>query len=170
MKKTTKLVLLGFVFFAISCTNTDPKGGENDDNEEETELTLEQESEQTLAVINEHLKAFGSNDIEAVMAHYTEETVVISRDSMYTGLTELRAFFEGLLPAFPTEGTVFNVEKLVAYGEVGYLVWNATTPVLNVSLGSDTYIVEDGKIETQTFVGVMTPVIAEAAGEGAAAE
>jgi hypothetical protein len=36
-----------------------------------------------------------------------------------------------------------------------YLVWKAKTPSLHVPMGSDTFIIKDGKISQQTFVGQL---------------
>jgi hypothetical protein len=36
-----------------------------------------------------------------------------------------------------------------------FIVWHAKTPTLHVPLASDTFLVKDGKIHRQTFVGQM---------------
>jgi hypothetical protein len=44
---------------------------------------------------------------------------------------------------------------MIIHGELVFIVWQATTPTLNVPLGSDTFAVKDGKIHRQTFVGQL---------------
>jgi len=36
-----------------------------------------------------------------------------------------------------------------------YIVWHAKTPRLEVPIGSDTFVIKDGKIYQQTFVGQL---------------
>jgi hypothetical protein len=43
------------------------------------------------------------------------------------------------------------------HGEIAYIVWKADTPSLDVPLGTDTFVVRDGKIVVQTFAGQLIP-------------
>jgi len=38
-------------------------------------------------------------------------------------------------------------------GEVAYIVWNTVNQGADVTLGTDTFLVRDGKIAVQTFAG-----------------
>ena len=63
-----------------------------------------------------------------------------------------------MFPAFPSEGTVLEIDRMVIENELAYIVWHAKTPTVEVPLGTDTFIIEDGKIKLQTFAGVINPV------------
>jgi hypothetical protein len=39
--------------------------------------------------------------------------------------------------------------------ELVFIVWHATTPSLEVALGTDTFLIKRGKINRQTFAGQM---------------
>ncbi len=42
-------------------------------------------------------------------------------------------------------------------GDVAYIVWHATCASANVPLATDTWIVRDGKIATQTLAAWIDP-------------
>jgi hypothetical protein len=44
-----------------------------------------------------------------------------------------------------------------ARGDTAYIVWKAETADNRFELGTDTFIVRDGKIVTQTFAGKISP-------------
>ncbi len=115
-------------------------------------------SDKTKEVLERHLNAFVQNDLEAIVADYTDESIIMTPDSTYKGLEQISAFFSGLLPSFPTEGTSLEVDKMVIENELAYIIWHAATPTLEIPFGTDTFIVEEGKIQRQTFAGVINPV------------
>ena len=106
-------------------------------------------------VILHHLSSFRENDLPAVISDYTNESVLITPDGTYKGPEEIKGFFTGLMVHFPKQDSDFNLDKVVAKDGLVYIIWHAKTPSLEVTLGSDTFIVEDGKIFQQTFVGQM---------------
>jgi ketosteroid isomerase-like protein len=122
-------------------------------NEIETkEITL---IDNTRDIITHHLSSFQENNLDAVVSDYTNESVLITQDATYKGPEEIRAFFVGLMRNFPKQKSSFELDKLVVNGDLAYIVWHARTPNLHVPLGSDTFIIKDGKIYQQTFVGQL---------------
>jgi hypothetical protein len=107
-------------------------------------------------IILHHLHSFQDNDLEALMSDYTKESVLITQTADFTGPEEIRAFFVDLMTHFPKQKSSFELDKLVAYNGLVYIVWHATTPSLEVSLGTDTFIIKEGKIHQQTFAGKLT--------------
>jgi len=106
-------------------------------------------------IIMHHLGSFRDNDLEAVVSDYTSESVLITQDATYSGLEEIKAFFAGLMLHFPKQESRFELDKLVVDDGLAYIAWHANTPSLNVSLGTDTFILKEGKIHRQTFAGEM---------------
>ncbi|MFQ5855120.1 MAG: nuclear transport factor 2 family protein [Anaerolineae bacterium] len=102
----------------------------------------------TQAVLEHHLQAFGEG-IEAIMADYTDDSVVITPEATYRGLAEIRAFFIAFVEALP-EGIwdAFTLKRQEVVGEVAYIHWEANPWF---PLGTDTFVVRDGKIAFQTF-------------------
>jgi hypothetical protein len=111
--------------------------------------------EKTREVLVHHDKAFKENDIEAIMADYTDESVLIIPDGTYKGLKQIRENYEQAFAAFPKDSTTMTVTKTVVVNDLGYILWQARTPKFEVQYGTDTFIVQDGKILRQTFAGVF---------------
>jgi ketosteroid isomerase-like protein len=106
-------------------------------------------------IVMHHLGSFQDNDLEAVIADYTKESVLVTQDATYKGPEEIKNFFADLMIHFPKQKSSFELDKLVANNELVYIVWHANTPSLNVALGTDTFIIRDGKIYQQTFAGLL---------------
>ena len=106
-------------------------------------------------VLLSHLQSFATNDLDALMSDYTEQSVLITHEQTYSGVQEIRSFFVELLTHFPKNRSNFNLDKLVVKDELVYIVWHATTPSLEVPLGTDTFVVKQGKIYQQTFAGQL---------------
>jgi hypothetical protein len=111
--------------------------------------------EKTKEVLEHHDKAFRANDLDAIMADYTEESVLVIPDGTFKGLAEIRKNFEQAFAAFPKDSTTSTVNKMVVVKDLGYILWQAKTPKFEVQYGTDTFIVQDGKIVRQTFAGVF---------------
>jgi predicted SnoaL-like aldol condensation-catalyzing enzyme len=116
------------------------------------ELTLDEISTE---VVMKHLSSFLFNNLEAVMSDYTNESVLITQDAIFTGPEEIRVFFTGLIMHFPQQMSNLVLDQLVANNDLVYIVWHAKTPSLQVPIGSDTFIIKDRKIYQQTFVGQL---------------
>jgi ketosteroid isomerase-like protein len=106
-------------------------------------------------IVMHHLGSFQDNDLEAVIADYTNESVLITQDAAYKGPEEIKSFFATLMPHFPKQQSSFELDKVVVDNELVYIVWHANTPSLDVALGTDTFIIRDDKIYRQTFAGQM---------------
>ncbi|MFZ0548604.1 MAG: nuclear transport factor 2 family protein, partial [Candidatus Promineifilaceae bacterium] len=87
-------------------------------------------------------------NMEAVLSDYTENSVVYWAGGASRGLAEIEKFAQTFLDSLP-EGFWKNAKTLRAEfdGEIGYTLWEST----GVPIGTDTYIVRDGKIAVQTF-------------------
>jgi hypothetical protein len=119
---------------------------------EQVSSALSKDSENVLL---RHLHSFGNNDLEALMSDYTEQSVLITHEQTYKGIREIKAFFTELMNHFPKEHSNFKLDKLVVSDELVFIVWQATTPSLEVPLATDTFLIKRGKIYQQTFAGQM---------------
>ena len=115
--------------------------------------------QQVKEVIMHHLSSFQANDMDEVMSDYTEESKLITPTQVLSGKTEIRNFLTELSTHFPVGQSEINLENLVIDDKLAYIVWNAKTPTLDISLASDTFIIEEGKIHQQTFIGQMQEVL-----------
>ena len=106
-------------------------------------------------IVKNHLRSFQENNLEALMSDYTSKSVLITQVATYTGREEINAFFADLMLHFPKQLSSLKLDNLVVNEELVYIVWHAKTPSLEVPLGSDTFMIKDGKIAQQTFVGQL---------------
>jgi len=106
-------------------------------------------------VIQHHLVSFLKADINEVMEDYSEQSTLITPDNEYHGLTQIREFLTELSKYFPTGKSEINLKKLATSNQLGYIVWDAKSPFVDVELATDTFIIENDKIQYQTFAGVL---------------
>jgi hypothetical protein len=109
----------------------------------------------TQAVLQRHLQSAGES-VDAVMADYAEESVLITPGATHRGLAQIRSFFTELLEG-GTKGFLgaFEMKRQEVAGELAYIVWEAKPWFL---LATDTLLIRDGKIVLQTFAAYTTAV------------
>jgi ketosteroid isomerase-like protein len=106
----------------------------------------------TQDVLNHHLQSFAAGDAEELVKDYTDESVLLTPDGPVKGREALQAAFAGFFDGIFKPGTYdFSMDKSEVIDDVAYIVWHATTSAGDVPLGTDTFIVRDGKIALQTF-------------------
>jgi ketosteroid isomerase-like protein len=112
----------------------------------------------TKAVLDHHLAAFTAGDVDDILSDYTDESVLITPDGMIRGRDALRAAFSGFFSGLFAPGTydlVMDASHVDA--EVAHIVWHASCASADIPLGTDTFVVHDGKIAVQTFAAKINP-------------
>lgn len=153
------------IYFAVAllslvwgCSDNASTGTQNTPNSQNTlnsQDTPDSISEdKTKEVLEHHWETFTQNNLEAVMADYTEESVLITPDATFKGLDEIRKNFEDAFIKFPKDQTSFQLNKTVIDGDVAYILWQAKTPTFDLTYATDTFVIRDGKIISQTYAGV----------------
>jgi len=106
---------------------------------------------ETKTIVEHHLAAFGAADMNEVMADYTEASVIVTQNGELRGKAAIEGFFGALFAEFAKPGASFDLKLLATADNVGYIVWSAETADNVYELGTDTYVIEDGKIAVQTL-------------------
>jgi predicted SnoaL-like aldol condensation-catalyzing enzyme len=109
----------------------------------------------TQDVLTHHLNCFG--DIVGIMADYTAESRFFTPNGVLRGSEAIRRFFVPLFEEFAKPGMSFEMLLQEIDGDTAYIVWKAETADNRFELGTDTFIVQNGKIVTQTFAGKISP-------------
>jgi hypothetical protein len=122
-----------------------------------TEGLTKSDEQTTREVLDHHWNTFQGNDLEGVMADYTEASILITPNRTYKGMQEIRDNFVSAFATFPNSATTMQLNKSIVQRDVGYILWEATGPKIRLSYGSDTFVIKDGKIISQTYAGVSTP-------------
>lgn len=105
---------------------------------------------QTEAVLAHHLRSFAQGDLEAIVSDYAPDAVLCTPQGPLIGHAEIRGFFDNFITNLPHEVIVkrFVMNRQDIVGEMAYIVWSAF-PIID--LGTDTFIIRDGKIQAQHF-------------------
>jgi len=117
----------------------------------------ESHTRSTEDVLNAHLASFGAGDVDAIMQDYSDESVVIIPPAKLEGKEAIRGLFEALVGEFSKPGMTFVMDASHISGDVAYIVWHAETADNVYELGTDTFVIQDGIIQTQTVAFKATP-------------
>jgi ketosteroid isomerase-like protein len=105
---------------------------------------------------DDRLAAFGRGDAAALVAQYRDDAVVITPQGKLAG-PQIRGMIEGIVAEFAQPGVKFDLIAREAEGPVATFVWKAETARNLYELGSETYVLKDGKVAYQTFAAKVTP-------------
>jgi ketosteroid isomerase-like protein len=111
----------------------------------------------TESVVRNHLQAFvEQRGIDAILRDYDDDARFLSEIRTYHGKREIRGFFEAFLASLPPNAiNRFSLRTLRVEGEIAYITWGVGNVV---PLGTDTFVVRNGKIVSQTFAMHPTAV------------
>ena len=103
-------------------------------------------------VLNHHLQAFGSGDIDELIKDYTKDSVLMTSDGRLTGPDEIRPAFEGFFSGLFRPGSYeFTMDRMDIEGDIAFIAWHSSNEGAEVPLGTDTFVIRNGKIAMQTF-------------------
>ena len=107
-------------------------------------------------VLNHHLAAFGAGDVDQTMEDFTDDSVMILPDATLRGRDSIRVAFTDFYEGLFRPGTFeFTMDRLEVVGDIAYVLWHSVNEGADVTLGTDTFLVRDGKIAIQTFAALI---------------
>jgi hypothetical protein len=118
-------------------------------------MTMNISTEQTLSVISNHLHTFMTGQgADALARDYDVHAILYAPDGVCRGVDEIRGFFEAFLDSLPKQALeLFDIRCQEANGELGYIVWSVGELI---PLGTDTFLIKDGKIVQQTYAALTS--------------
>lgn len=108
-------------------------------------------------IIQHHLNALGQNDLAELMVDYTEESEVWTQEGILSGKEAISNFFSYAFTLLPKNKTSLDIKKMITKDEKVYMVWSASSPVIDVSFATDCFQIIDGKILWQSIAFEGTP-------------
>jgi ketosteroid isomerase-like protein len=117
----------------------------------------DREMASTKNVIEHHLKCFGEGDLKGILSDYAPGAVLFTPSGPLRGDDAIRPLFQGMIAEFGKPGAAFKMEQQFIEADYAYIVWTAETADNVYELGTDTFVVRDGKIVAQSFTSKMTP-------------
>src|SRR4029453_7369383 len=86
-----------------------------------------------------------------------QDAVLFTADGPLKGAEAIRPFFQAMVAEFGKPGATFSLEQQFIEGNYAYILWSAETVDNVYEMGTDTFVVRDGKIVAQSFTGKVTP-------------
>src|SRR5262249_1954001 len=111
----------------------------------------------TKEVLDNHLKCFGEGDLEGILSDYAPGAVMFTSDGPLRGADAIGPLFQAMIAGFGKRGTTCRMKRQVVEGDYAYILWTAETADNVYELGTDTFVVRDGKIVAQSYTGKITP-------------
>jgi ketosteroid isomerase-like protein len=122
------------------------------------EATMEdREIVTTKEVVDHHLRCFGEGDLTGLLSDYAPDIVLFMPDGPLRGTDAIRPFFQALFAEFGKPGASFSLKQQSVEGNYAYILWTAETAENVYEVGTDTFIVLDGRIVAQSFAGKILP-------------
>lgn len=117
----------------------------------------DQDMRSTKEVIDNHLGCFGEHNLDGILSDYASGAVLFTPEGPLRGIESIRGLFQAMLAEFGKPGASFNLKQLSVEGDHGFILWTAETADNVYELGTDTFVVHNGKIQLQSFAGKITP-------------
>jgi ketosteroid isomerase-like protein len=99
----------------------------------------------TKEVLDHHLKCFREGDLEGILSDYAPSAVLFTADGPLRGADAIRLLFEAMVAEFRKPGATFSMKQQLVQGDYAYILWIAETTDNVYELGTDTFVVRDGK-------------------------
>src|SRR5947209_37250 len=112
----------------------------------------------TKAVMDHQSAAFGAGSADEVLKDFADDAVMILPDGVHRGRAAIHAVYSDLFSGLFKPGTFdFTMDAEYIEGEVAYIAWRASCATAEIPLGTDTFVVRNGKIVAQTFAAKINP-------------
>ena len=104
----------------------------------------------TQEIINHHLSAFIHADVDEILKDFGNDSELLTPDGPVKGLPAIRAFFEQVFKIVP-EGSILEMKRMIIRDNLAYLSWTCESAFVTIPLGTDSFIIKNGKILYQTL-------------------
>lgn len=110
----------------------------------------------TVDVLDHHLKCFGEGDLEGLLADYASEALFFTPAGLLKTPDAIRSIFQRILTELAQPGTTLLMRQQAIEDDDAYIVWSAETAANVYEIGTDTFVIRNGKLVMQTFAAKIT--------------
>ncbi len=110
----------------------------------------------TKDILEHHLQCFGGGDLEGLLSDYSADAVLFTPDGPLIGPDAIKPLFEAMFAEFGKPGASFEMQTQSVEGDYAYILWTAETADNVYEVGTDTFVMRNGKIVAQSFAGKIT--------------
>lgn len=107
----------------------------------------------TQKIWDHHIQAWGAKDLDSILSDYDEAAFVIVNNKVFQGHDQIRAVFTQLFELF-SHG-VNQIQPAVVKAQTIYILWRFTPNGFGSFMGTDSFVVSDGKIQAQTIASEL---------------
>jgi hypothetical protein len=118
----------------------------------------------TSDVLDRHLMSFTKYDLEGMLADYSPDAVLFTPAGPLIGPEAIKPLFQDLVAEFAKPGSSLTMQQRCVEGDCAYIVWTAETAENSYEFATDTFVVRDGQIVTQSFAARIKPKVPSGAG------
>jgi ketosteroid isomerase-like protein len=112
----------------------------------------------TKAIMDHQSTAFVAGSADEILADFADDAVLIVPEGVHRGRAAIHAVYSDLFSGlFKPETYDFTMIAEVIEGDVAYIAWRASCATAEIPLGTDTYVVRNGKIVAQTMTTKIDP-------------
>ena len=108
-------------------------------------------------VLDHQSKCVGKGDLKRILSDYAPGAVLFTLAGPLKGADAIRSLFQTMITEFEKPGAAFSLKQQFVEGDYAYILWSAETADNVYEVGTDTFVVRDGKIVAQSFTGKITP-------------
>jgi ketosteroid isomerase-like protein len=111
----------------------------------------------TKDILDHHLKCFGEGDLDGILSDYAPTAVLFTPEGPLKGPDAIKPLFQAIFAEFKKPGASFTMKQRSVDGDCAYILWTAETADNVYEVGTDTFVVRDGKIVAQSLAAKTTP-------------
>lgn len=107
----------------------------------------------TADVWNHHIQAWEARSVKDITSDYTDESVLVLNNRIFKGEDQIANVFTQLFKIF--DGGVNRIDTPILFDRFVYITWHFTPTGKQEVFGTDTFVIEDGKIILQTIASPL---------------
>lgn len=111
----------------------------------------------TSEVWQHHIDSWDKRDLSKILSDYDCESILILNGKIYRGAEQISKVFSSLFRIFDRGENQIN--PVVIHDRVVYITWHFRPTGLDVQYGTDTFVIEHGKIKVQTIASPLYDLI-----------
>jgi predicted SnoaL-like aldol condensation-catalyzing enzyme len=106
-------------------------------------------------VFNHHAQALGAEDLEEIVADYSDDAIFITQAGVLRGKDGIRQAFTKLLGEIPQ--ATWDLKTTIYEDDILFLEWSAEGGGNRIQDAVDTFVFRDGLIRVQTVRYTLQP-------------
>ncbi|HEX3205701.1 MAG TPA: nuclear transport factor 2 family protein [Propionibacteriaceae bacterium] len=106
-------------------------------------------------VFDHHAQALGAEDLDEIVADYSDDAVFITPSGVLRGKDGIRQAFAGVLSEVPQ--ATWDLKTTIFQDDILFLEWGAEGGGNRIEDGIDTFVFRDGLIRVQTVRYTLQP-------------